>query len=75
MKVVAYEGVVENGCIHLPAGVSLPEKAKVYVVVPGAGTEPALAYIASPRLAHPEQAVDFIKEVLPEGEERTDARL
>jgi hypothetical protein len=75
MKVVAYEGVVENGCIHLPAGVSLPEKAKVYVVVPDASTEPALAYIASPRLARPEQAVDFIKEVLPEGAERTDARL
>jgi ABC-type molybdate transport system substrate-binding protein len=72
MKVVTYEGVVENGRIHLPAGAFLPEKAKVYVVVPDAGTEPAVAYIASPRLANPEQAGDFIKEVLPE---RTDASL
>ena len=34
MKVMAYEGVVENGCVQLPPEVSLPDKAKVYVVVP-----------------------------------------
>ena len=66
MKVITYEGVVENGCVHLPAGVLLPEKAKVYVVVPGiseSGSTP-VAHIPSPRLAHPEQASEFIKEVI-----------
>jgi len=50
MKVISYEGVVENGCVHLPAGVSLPERAKVYVVVPGiseSGDTP-LPHVASP---------------------------
>jgi hypothetical protein len=64
MKVVAYEGIVENGCIHLHAGVSLPEKAKVYVVVPDAGTEPAVIRIASPRLADPAQSPRFKLEVI-----------
>jgi hypothetical protein len=71
MKVVTYEGVVENGRVQLPAGVLLPEKATVYVVVPAVSAE-TVAYIASPRLVHPEQAKDFITEVLPE---RTDAGL
>ncbi len=65
MKVVTYEGVVENGHIQLPAGVLLPEKARVYVVVPEVGAQP-VARIASPRLAHPEQAADFVKEVFQE---------
>jgi hypothetical protein len=66
MKVTTYEGVVENGCVHVPAGVSLPEKAKVYVVIPEVFEIEVsrVAHIASPRLAHPEQAGDFIKEVL-----------
>ena len=64
MKVAAYEGVVQNGCIRLPAGVSLPEKAKVYVIVPDADTEPAVIRIASPRLADPEQAERFELEVI-----------
>jgi hypothetical protein len=74
MKVITYEGVVENGCVHIPAGVSLPEKAKVYVVVPGvyeSGVRRAV-HVPGPRLAHPEQASDFVKEVL-EIKERTDA--
>jgi hypothetical protein len=66
MKVVTYEGIVEHGCVHFPAGVSLPEKARVYVVVPEIVEieVPRSARIASPRLAHPEQASDFVKEVL-----------
>ena len=69
MKVVTYEGVVENGRVQLPAGVLLPEKAKVYVVVPEVGVQP-VAHIAGPRLAHPEQAADLIvKEVLPESDD------
>jgi hypothetical protein len=69
MKVVTYEGTVENGHVQLPEGVVLPEKTKVYVVIPDS---PNVAYIASPRLVHREQAADFVKEVFPE---KADAAL
>ena len=62
MKVTTFEGIVENGQVRLPADVHLPEKAKVYVVVPDMEAR-QIAYIASPRLAHPEQAKDFEKQV------------
>ena len=65
MKVVTYQGVVQNGCVQLPTGVLLPEKAKVYVVVPESGVEP-VGYIASPRLVHPEQVKDFVKDISEE---------
>ena len=35
MKVATFEGFVENGQIRLSGSIHLPEKAKVYVVVPG----------------------------------------
>ena len=66
MKVATFEATVENGQIRLPGGIRLPEKAKVYVVIPGVDV-PSAAYIGSPRLARPEQASDFQKEVI-EGE-------
>lgn len=68
MKVATYEAVIENGRVRLPENVQLPEKTKVYVVVPGGAdlnARPA-ARIASPRLAHPEQAAYFEKEVVEE---------
>lgn len=68
MSVATIEGVVENGQIRLPASVRLPEKARVYVVVPGIEVSPR-AYIGSPRLAHPEQAADFHKEVVEESQD------
>lgn len=34
MSVTTFQGTVENGQVRLPANVSLPEKTKVYVVVP-----------------------------------------
>jgi hypothetical protein len=71
MRVTTVEGTVENGQIRLPVDVRLPENAKVYVVVPGV-EEGATFYMASPRLARPEQAADFEKEVL---EESPDAGL
>ena len=71
MGVRTFEGIVEKGQIRLPATVRLPEKAKVYVVIPDIDVE-TVAYIASPRLVHPEQAVDFKKELL---EEPPDASL
>lgn len=65
MGVTTIEGVVENGQIRLPATVRLPERTKVYVIIPDVEVQ-AVAYIGSPRLVHPEQATDFQKEVLEE---------
>ncbi|HQU46188.1 MAG TPA: hypothetical protein VNH11_18350 [Pirellulales bacterium] len=65
MSVTTVEGTVENGQVRLPADVRLPENAKVYVVVPGVEERTTL-YMGSPRLARPEQAADFEKEVLVE---------
>ncbi|OGQ79651.1 MAG: hypothetical protein A3F90_16330 [Deltaproteobacteria bacterium RIFCSPLOWO2_12_FULL_60_19] len=65
MRVTTLEGIVENGQIRLPAAVRLPEKAKVYVIIPDVEVQ-TVAYIGSPRLAHPEQAADFRKEVIEE---------
>jgi hypothetical protein len=66
MSVTTYEGFIENGQIRLPENVHLPEKTKVYIVVPEVSVRPA-AQIVSPRLAHREQIYDFRKEVLTEG--------
>lgn len=63
MKVATFEAIVENGKIRLPPSVRLPEKARVYVVIPGIEV-PSAAYVGSPRLARPEQASDFQKEVI-----------
>lgn len=70
MQVTTYEATVENGVIKLLDNVSLPEKAKVFVVVPELYTPPAK--IHSPRLLHREQAKDFVKQV---SEEEDDASL
>jgi len=71
MRVTTLEGIVENGQIRLPAAVRLPERAKVYVIIPDVEVQ-TVAYIGSPRLVHPEQAADFKKEVI---EELPDASL
>ena len=65
MRVAAYEGFVKNGCVRVPDDVSLPEKAKVYVIVPGVYESESqhVLHVRSPRLAHPEQAKDFTMEV------------
>ena len=65
MRVTTFEGIVENGQIRLPATVRLPERAKVYVVIPDVEIQ-TVAYVGSPRLVHPEQAADFKKEVVEE---------
>lgn len=65
MSITTIEGFVENGQIRLPPSVRLPEKAKVYVIIPDVEVT-AAAYTGSPRLAHSEQAVDFQKEVIEE---------
>ena len=71
MGVITLEGVVENGQIRLPATIRLPEKAKVYVVIPDIEGKSAV-HLGSPRLAHPDQAADFEKQVV---EDNTDADL
>lgn len=70
-KLATYEGVVENGHVTLPPNADIPEKTRVYVLVPNVETQKTL-YIASPRLAHPEQAKDFEKQVI---EDPTDAGI
>ncbi len=62
MKVATYEAVIENGRIKFAEEPHLPERAKVYVVV----AESDGSRMKSPRLARPEQAADFIKEVVEE---------
>jgi hypothetical protein len=63
MAVSAFEGIVENGQIRLDDHVTLPEHTKVYVVIPDAEITPQ-AHVYSPRLAHPEQAIDFAKQII-----------
>jgi hypothetical protein len=68
-KLATYEGVVEKGHVTLPPEADIPEKTRVYILVPDADA-PRTHYIASPRLAHREQAKDFVMKVI---EETTDA--
>ncbi len=62
MSVIALEGVVDHGVVRLTEEVTLPQGARVYVVVPDSMAA-AVAHIRSPRLAHPEQAADFRMDV------------
>ncbi len=71
MAVSTFEGVVENGQIRLPESITLPDRTRVYVVIPDFETT-RQAHVHSPRLVHPEQAADFAKEVF---EVADDARL
>jgi len=58
MSLATFEAVVENGQIKLPENVHVPERTRVYVVVPGP-VDPGVAKVMSPRLADPKQAKDF----------------
>ncbi|MEW5828389.1 MAG: hypothetical protein AB1846_05815 [Chloroflexota bacterium] len=62
MTITTYEGIVEKGKIRLKTGIRLPEKAKVYVIVPDLQVEKT-ARVMSPRLVNPSQTADFILEV------------
>lgn len=63
MAILTLEGIVENGRIRLRDDVTLPEHAKVYVVIPAPeSSQPAR--LRSPRLVNPEQAALFAKEVI-----------
>jgi hypothetical protein len=63
MNVATFEGIIVNGQVRLPENVHVPERTKVYVVIPGAGQ--SAMKVMSPRLAHPEQAKDFKMVVIP----------
>ncbi len=65
MGVVTLEGVVEQGQIRLKSELRLPDNTKVYVVIPGIQVQ-QMAYIFTPRLAHPEQVADFKLEIIEE---------
>jgi hypothetical protein len=71
MKGTTYEATIQDGRVVLPEGAHIPEHTRVYVVVPEAD-EPAPARMMSPRLAHREDADDFLMQVEREGD---DARL
>jgi hypothetical protein len=64
MSVATFEAVVENGQIKVPHNVHLPERTKVYVVVPQQG-EPGVVALRSPRLVDPDKANDFKMTILP----------
>jgi hypothetical protein len=66
MQVTTFEGIVENGEeIRLKTNIRLPEKTKVFVVIPDFEAK-RVVRIVSPRLVHPGQAIDFKKEVVEE---------
>lgn len=62
MSVITLEGVVRDGQIRLEGDVRLPENAKVYVIIPEAGS-PQRVRVASPRLVHRDQLKDFQMEI------------
>ena len=65
MKVTTDEATVENGQTKLSESVSLPEREVICLLLPGLETTRKY-HMRSPRLAHPEQAADFIKVVTEE---------
>ena len=71
MAIVTFEGIVENDQIRLRDQVTLPEHAKVYVVIPDVEAAPQ-AHVYSPHLVHPAQATDVAKEIV---EVSADAKL
>ena len=63
MPVITLEGVVEHGQLKLTTPVPLPDHTKVSVLISDLQQKPR-ARLASPRLAHPEQAAEFQMEVI-----------
>lgn len=65
MQVTTFEGIVQNGQIRLAGNIQLPESTKVYVLIPSLEDKRTFR-VYNPRLAHPEQAIDFKKEMVEE---------
>lgn len=66
MTISTFEGIVVNGQIQLHDNVALPDKTRVYVVIPEFEAAPPKARVYSPRLVHPELVNDFTKQVIGE---------
>jgi hypothetical protein len=62
-KLATSEGIIEDGRVRLPSDAGIPEKTRVYVLVPEAETLSAMNFV-SPHLANPQQARDFQMEVI-----------
>ena len=63
MAISTFEGVVEAGQIRLRNNVTLPENAKVFVVIPDYET-PSRSHVYSSGLVRREQDGDFTKQVI-----------
>jgi len=63
VQVTAIEGVVENGKIRLREDIALAENTRVYVIVADGRGGP-VSHVRTPKLAHPEQAGDFRKQIV-----------
>jgi hypothetical protein len=57
-----------NDPAHLSSSILPSERTKTYLTIPNPNVSP-VAYIGSPRLAHPEQASDFEKVVVEESDD------
>ena len=68
MKITTYEAIVENGHVRLPEDAYIPDNTRVYVLVPSREIAGRVRLV-SPRLAHPEQAAAFAKDVEEEPED------
>lgn len=62
MRITTYEAIIENGQVRLTEDAYIPDNTKVYVIVP-TGEFTSRVRLASPRLAHAEQAAAFAKDV------------
>lgn len=54
---------MENGRVKLPPEAAVPDRTRVYVIVPDVEAVPAL-FVPSPHLANPEQIKDFEKRIV-----------
>jgi hypothetical protein len=68
MKVTTYEGTVQDGRVILPDDAGIPDKTRVYVVIPATNDSESVR-IMSPRLVHRDEVVDFIMQVEREGDD------
>ena len=65
MSARTFEGIVESGQIKISSGVQIPEGTRVIIVVPDLEVTATGLHLSSPRLAHSEDAMDFVTEVIP----------
>ena len=62
-KLATHEGRVETGDVSLPSDEDIPDEGRVNILLPD--LDPERTYkVMSPRLVHPEQAKDFVHEVI-----------